>query len=531
MNGNNSQDNRPRPQGNRPRGDYSANSGPRRGNQTQGYGSQQGHGSRQNGQRKGSGGQRRPSPEEIRRREQARREAERRKAYEKELRRRKRKQDTKIFMGRFVVFIAVLVILLIIAGVLFWVYFNNSPHADPDSGKITYYYGGTETRSADIKSCVINGTPFICFNDLSDYLNMAESGGADGLKFLFRAENGASDSGGDGTEEYVIFPTGSREAIINGQRIGTDGTNRIVGDEVWVSTDFISDYMLNISVVYDSKKQTITVAKIKDEEKSTKEETVYLPVAFRLKSEKAIDPVPNENNGVTVLVNPSGSGENPTEVYELNFANDLSDYEKYMNPEDRDAYLTLVNKVTLLDESYTPSDLVDCKYTAQGRSTMQLRLYANKALEALMLEMQSAGYYNMAVYSAFRSYSYQNMLFNQYTLNEMAANTTLTREQAEEIVLTYSMRPGSSEHQTGLAVDMDTMGTFSTDFQYTNEYKWLSENAWKFGFVLRFPDDKTDITKIQFEPWHYRFVGRYHAKKMHDSGVCLEEYVESLNNQ
>ena len=59
---------------------------------------------------------------------------------------------------------------------------------------------------------------------------------------------------------------------------------------------------------------------------------------------------------------------------------------------------------------------------------------------------------------------------------------------------------------------------------------WLKDNAWKFGFILRFPADKTDITTIQFEPWHYRYVGRYHAQKIHASGLCLEEYVAQLGN-
>ena len=142
-----------------------------------------------------------------------------------------------------------------------------------------------------------------------------------------------------------------------------------------------------------------------------------------------------------------------------------------------------------------------------------------------MLEMQAAGYYGMAVHSAYRDYSRQASLFTTYTANEMAANPTLTKEQAEAIVLTYSTRPGTSEHQTGLAVDMDTRGDFSTEFGNTAEYRWLTENAWKFGFILRFPADKTAITTIQFEPWHYRYVGRYHAKKIHDAGLCLEEYI------
>ncbi len=471
---------------------------------------------------------RRPTPEELRRREAARREAERRRAHEAELRRRERKRSRQVFFGRFIVFLIVLVLLLAIAGVLFWVMFTRTPHAAPDSGKLRYYYGGEEVRTAAVEDCIVNGTPFLCFNDLSEYLGMAESGGAEGLKFLITdgGAAGETDSSGTGREEYVIFPTGEQEANVNGQIIRIDGMNRIIGEEVWVSVDFITEYMRGLSVTYDDKKPELRVARVTDAVNSTEEHTVYLPVEFTLKSEEALETIPEPDTGSET----GGTGTAPPLDYELNFVNDLSEYEKYMDPEDRDAYLTLVNTVNLLDKSYVPSDLVDCKYTAVGRETQQLRLNASKALEALMLEMHSAGFYNMMVLSGFRSYDKQAYLFNQYTLNEMAAAPNLSREQAEKIVLTYSTRPGTSEHQTGLAVDMDTLGTFTTDFEYEPEYAWLQENAWKFGFVLRFPKDKTDITTIQFEPWHYRYVGRYHAKKIHDSGLCLEEYVELWNS-
>jgi len=459
-----------------------------------------------------------------------RREAERRQAYEKEMRRRERKRNREVFFGRFLVFLVIFVILLAITGIGFLIHFTATPHADPDSGKIRYYYGGEKVRAEDIENCLLNGVPFLCFNDLSEYLGMSETGGAAGLKFLFRDSSAGAngESGGTGEEEYVLFPTDAKEAVVNGQRIPIDGMNRIVGDEVWVSTDFVSEYMTGLSVVYNKKKQEIRVARVVDEENSTEENTLYLPISFTLKSLDSMENIP-ESDALGGGDHPMGNGDSP--IYELNFVNDLSEYEKYMDPADRDGYLTLVNTTNLLDQSYTPSDLMDCKYTAQGRATQQLRLTANMALEALMKEMQAAGFYNMAVHSGFRSYSYQNVLFNQYTQNEMANNPYLTKEEAERIVLTYSTRPGTSEHQTGLAVDMDTFGSFTTDFEYTAEYQWLRENAWKFGFILRFPKEKTYITTIQFEPWHYRFVGRYHAKRIHDSGMCLEEYVESLKNQ
>ena len=116
-----------------------------------------------------------------------------------------------------------------------------------------------------------------------------------------------------------------------------------------------------------------------------------------------------------------------------------------------------------------------------------------------------------------------------YTDNEMKKNPSLTRAQAEAITETYSARPGTSEHQTGLCCDMHNLSSADVAFAKKDAYKWLKDNAWKFGFIIRFPEDKQDITKISFEPWHYRFVGRYHAKAIYDAGLCLEEYVKLLN--
>ena len=77
---------------------------------------------------------------------------------------------------------------------------------------------------------------------------------------------------------------------------------------------------------------------------------------------------------------------------------------------------------------------------------------------------------------------------------------------------------------------MDNTGALTVDFADTDEYRWLEQNAWKFGFVLRYPEGKEDVTGIQFEPWHYRYVGRYHAYRMHESGMCLEEYLEDVRS-
>ncbi|MBE6718193.1 MAG: D-alanyl-D-alanine carboxypeptidase family protein [Ruminococcaceae bacterium] len=223
------------------------------------------------------------------------------------------------------------------------------------------------------------------------------------------------------------------------------------------------------------------------------------------------------------------------------FKADLSVYEMYMNPqgEQRDAYLTLINKDNPLSADYVPPDLVAVKSTRKdGRNTQKLREYAAKALEALMLEAEACGMirtntpsgYPLSVMSAYRDYEYQRHLFyDVYLVQEM--NRGLSREDAEKKVATYSSRPGTSEHQAGLCVDMHTLPSANQSFKNQPEATWLAENCYKFGFILRYPEDKMEETAgIMYEPWHFRYVGRYHATKMHELDMCLEEYVEYLNN-
>ncbi|MBQ8401922.1 MAG: M15 family metallopeptidase [Clostridia bacterium] len=458
--------------------------------------------------------------------EQRRRQAEVERMMRRQESRRRKQRSRQVFLGRLAVFGVVLVIMTLLAGGLFLLVFHHTPDA-AEEHRIAYTYGGQQVRKASFEDAYANGVYYFCFQDLADYLEMAETGSAAERRFLFIGDGEQADSRGEGTEEYVTFPDGQALAIVNGQQVPLDGPNRLIGEEVWVSVDFVEDVMENLSLQTDDKR--IAMGKIADPEAAEDENKVllYLDPTFRLKAADPVEAIPEEDAFL-----PSGledeDGEIDMELANVTFVNDLTAYEQYMAPEKRDGYLDLVNTTHTLSADYAPTDLLDVAATAQGRTTQRLRQIAAKALEALLLEMNSAGLPGMQVNSGYRTYSYQAMLFETYTGNELAKDPNLTREQAEAIVLTYSTRPGTSEHQTGLAVDMDLDGSFSTDFQYTDEYKWLTENAWKFGFILRFPADKEDITTIQFEPWHWRFVGRYHAKKIHDAGVCLEEYIAML---
>lgn len=213
----------------------------------------------------------------------------------------------------------------------------------------------------------------------------------------------------------------------------------------------------------------------------------------------------------------------PREVGEL--LCDTSNYEDYIEPIDGEDYLVLVNDNNTLDANYVPGDLYYLVDTREdNRPTQEMRMSAAMSVEALFFEMRAAGYNDMSITSGFRDYYTQENYFNGYVNDEM--NKGLSYDDAVKAASLYSAEPGTSEHQTGLCCDMHNLPSADQSFESEPVYRWLKENAWKFGFVLRYPDNKQNITKITFEPWHYRFVGRYNADKMSALGMCLEEYVE-----
>lgn len=144
---------------------------------------------------------------------------------------------------------------------------------------------------------------------------------------------------------------------------------------------------------------------------------------------------------------------------------------------------------------------------------------ANKTLE---------GDDKILVSSAYRSYSYQKGLHNRYIDNYMA-EFDVSEEEAEKQTLLTSAPAGKSEHHTGLAVDLVEKRSENREldesFEDTEAFKWLSKNAHKYGFILRYPKDKTDITKYSYEPWHFRFVGVYAATIIYEDGITLEEFL------
>jgi len=213
----------------------------------------------------------------------------------------------------------------------------------------------------------------------------------------------------------------------------------------------------------------------------------------------------------------------------IQFTADLSAYEAYFVPENQYEYIILINKNNSLEKDYVPPDLVDVADTRKdGRAMQQLRLLPAKALEAFLIESRANGIENITVTSAYRSYAQQESLFNTRVAEQMVVLNDQAAAEAE--VVKFTAYPGQSEHQSGLCLDMHTLGSAMESFGETPAAIWLAENAHNFGFILRYPKDKTEITGIAYEPWHFRYVGRFHATRMHDLNMCLEEYIEYLKN-
>ena len=124
--------------------------------------------------------------------------------------------------------------------------------------------------------------------------------------------------------------------------------------------------------------------------------------------------------------------------------------------------------------------------------------------------------------SGYRSYSTQKRLYNEFFYEYL--DQGYSEKEAHDLTSRRRNPPGSSEHNIGICMDI-ICASSSANFQNTEEYDWLQNNAHNYGFILRYPADKVDITGVKFEPWHWRYVGVENAAKIKNSGKCLEEYL------
>ena len=187
--------------------------------------------------------------------------------------------------------------------------------------------------------------------------------------------------------------------------------------------------------------------------------------------------------------------------------------------------LIIANKQYPLPESYK----INVSYVS-GNYRLDSRIV--DAYNSMISAAKNDGI-TLKIISGFRTYQGQTTLFNN-KVNKYI-NQGYSRERAKELAAQYVAPPGTSEHLTGLAVDLISTDWYSynsvlnSNFEKTEEFEWLYSNCAEYGFVLRYPKDKEAVTGYSYEPWHYRYVGVEAAKEIMSSKICLEEYVVRFN--
>ncbi len=220
-----------------------------------------------------------------------------------------------------------------------------------------------------------------------------------------------------------------------------------------------------------------------------------------------------------------GSPQDTQTVSESDVSRD--DGELILSPEDEDflrslrEYPRLVSTESPLPDGYAPPDPVKLHGMPDGENN-QLNYDAANAFYKLRDAMLADG---MAVdpLSGYRTYEEQVAIFN-YNV-QLHTDEGMTPEEALAYTERFVAIPGTSEHQYGRSIDVTMDGTTNHSFHKTEQGQWLIDHAHEYGFIIRYPSDKTELTGINYEPWHLRWVGEEHASFIHKHDLCLEEYI------
>lgn len=187
-----------------------------------------------------------------------------------------------------------------------------------------------------------------------------------------------------------------------------------------------------------------------------------------------------------------------------------------------DDHLLLCNKKVLLDDNYKPNNLVDSNLPFISYVTSRKLNEPTKKAATEMFNAAKKDGISLLGASGYRSKETQKNLYQSNV-----------KKHGYDYASKYSAPPRSSEHETGYALDIVSTNhqSLTTAFDKTSAFKWLNENAYKFGFILRYPKGKENITSYNYEPWHYRYVGTSHAKSIKENNLTLEEYLSELDSE
>ena len=184
--------------------------------------------------------------------------------------------------------------------------------------------------------------------------------------------------------------------------------------------------------------------------------------------------------------------------------------------------LKLANRLNVINDYSPPTKYIGSQH-CQNNDNYQIDERVYDDLIDMITAAENDGVDLIAV-SAYRSFSSQQRLYERKVQTYL--DQGYSQKKAEDIAGTIVAVPGTSDHNLGLAVDFNYL---EQHYENTEELVWLKENAEKYGFVMRYPKDKENYTGVIYEPWHYRYVGKEHAKVMNEKNMCLEEYVKYLS--
>ena len=403
---------------------------------------------------------------------------------------------------------AIIVILLALVGLLIFGAAMLIHHylTKPNTSDFTVTLGEEKPLTVPYRESVRDGVLYVDLRSLAALSDLTVSGSAARMQFTAHGNT------------YLRFENKSEIATINGDRVEMKvkeyRSDKLVSAKAyltestcWVPYEFlVKSVSEGLLFRLDSEANAIVIKRIYNVYNGDMDTKEKATVLF---SSDSFTPIP--------------LGSQPKD-YEYFYTIDITPYLDSITSE----HLLLANKQTPLGEDFSPQ-VVNLTCATDGE-TQRLQADAAMALYAMMLEMEQAGVTDVFVTSSYRSYSYQKGLYEGYVNKHMAEG--MSREDAEVAASRYSARAGESEHQTGLCLDFTTDsigGSVDEDFEGTSAFAWLSQNAYRFGFILRYPADKVAVTEYDYEPWHYRFVGRAAATEIYFGSLCLEEYLNGVS--
>lgn len=394
-------------------------------------------------------------------------------------------------------------------GILLWQHLSAPTDTQLQKNKeISVLFGEEKAQSIEYDDWVRQDIFYFDLLSFADKMDLTVSG--NGKRFCFTAKDGS----------YLSVENGESYAFINSVRVlmevktvsqkKTEPASAIVSqNRCLVPYSFLAEAISDgFSLKLNSKTNTLRIRPILNVTDGKTENAVPTELHFSADLfEKVVFPTDKKND-----------------ESKYHYSIDIEPYLASITSE----HLVLANKTHALGSDYLPDRLTKLTCATAGGRDYYLCADAANALNAMMAAMTADGITDIYVTSAYRSYAYQENLYEGYVKKHMAQG--MSREEAEATASTYSSRPGESEHQTGLCLDFTSKemgGALNQKFENTDAFTWLSENAWQYGFILRYPksEEQIDITGYDYEPWHYRFVGRYAATEIHEGNLTLEEYL------